>query len=156
MKKNCTGQSKNYSIPTLIPVLLMLSLCAVAENDDKPFAEQHLILQVSDADPNKYTAILDISNNLIKHYKGPDLIDLEVIAFGKGVQMYFAGNNNNSSRIASLMDNGVRFYVCLNTLDSIQRRSGKRPVLLQGVQGVQAGVAFMLEQIQAGYTHIHP
>lgn len=132
-----------------------------ADKDDKPFAEQHVILQVSDADPAKYTAVLDIANNLIKHYQGPDFVDIEIIAFGKGVQMYFAQNNvsevnANSSRISSLRDNGVRFYVCLNTIDSIQRSTGKRPVLLEGIEGVQTGVAFMLEEIQAGYTHIHP
>jgi len=126
------------------------------ENEDKPFAEQHVILQVSDADPAKYTAVLDIANNLIKHYEGPDFVDIEVIAFGQGVQMYFAPANKNSARISSLKNNGVRFYVCLNTIDSIQRRTGKRPVLLEGIEGVQTGVAFMLEEIQAGYIHIHP
>lgn len=186
---------------TCIQLCLLLSItpaqpAASEEREDKPFAEQHIILQVSDADPTKYTAILDIANNLIKHYEGPDLIDIEVIAFGKGVEMYFAsstiltsndlpgsvltsndspdsvltsnvstsndspGNvstgNVNSTRIASLQKNGVRFYVCLNTIDSIQRRTGKRPVLLDGIKGVQTGVAFLLEEIQAGYIPIHP
>ena len=127
-----------------------------AQEGDKPFAEKRVILQVSDADPTKYTTALDISNNLIKHYQGPDFIDIEVIAFGKGVQMYLADDNPNSSRISSLIDNGVRFYVCLNTIDSIQRRTGRRSVLLEGVQGVQTGVAFMLDEIQSGFTHIHP
>ena len=127
-----------------------------ANTEDKPFAEQRLILQVSDADAAKYTATLDIANNLIKHYQGPDFVDIEVIAFGKGVRIYFAPENKNSARISSLRNNGVRFYVCLNTIDSIQRRTGKRPVLLDGIEGVQTGVAFLLEEIQAGYTHIHP
>ncbi|MBQ73925.1 MAG: hypothetical protein CMQ20_02735 [Gammaproteobacteria bacterium] len=127
-----------------------------AESDAKPFAKQRVILQVSDADPTKYTSTLDISNNLIKHYQGPDFIDIEVVAFAKGAQMFFADDNPNRTRIASLIDNGVRFYVCLNTIDTIHRRTGKRPVLLEGVQGVQTGVAFMLEEIQSGFTHIHP
>jgi len=124
--------------------------------DDKPFAEHYIILQVSDADPAKYSATLDISNNLIKHYHSPDLIDIEVIAFGKGVAMYFAEDNPNKARIDSLINNGVKFYVCLNTLDAMQRNTGKRPVLLEGVEGVQTGVAFMLQEIESGYTHIHP
>jgi uncharacterized protein len=140
----------------LILMVTLISPASSAGAEDKPFAEQHVILQISDADAAKYTAVLDISNNLIKHYQGPDFIDIEVIAFGRGVEMYFAGGNTNRSRITSLVDNGVRFYVCLNTIDSIQRRTGKRPVLLEGVEGVQTGVAFMLEEIQAGYTHIHP
>ncbi len=150
-----------------IPPLLLLSgillfSCAgiAVEREEKPFAEQHVILQLSDPDPSKYTAVLDIANNLIKHYKGPDFVDIEVIAFAGGVQMYLvdekAGGNPNSSRISSLQNNGVRFYVCLNTLDSMQRRTGKRAVILDGVEGVQTGVAFMLEEIEAGYTHIHP
>ena len=104
-----------------------------ADKEDKPFAEQRLILQVSDADPAKYTAALDIANNLIKHYQGPDFVDIEVIAFGGGVEMFFAQENKNSIRISSLKNNGVRFYVCLNTIDSIQRSTGKRPVLLDGI-----------------------
>jgi intracellular sulfur oxidation DsrE/DsrF family protein len=65
-------------------------------------------------------------------------------------------DNANAQRISSLMANGVRFYVCMNTLDSIQRKTGSRPQVLDGVVGVQTGVAFMLEAVQAGYTHIHP
>jgi len=134
-----------------------LSEDATAElSDDKPFAEQHVILQVSDADPAKYTAALDISNNLIKHYKGPEYIDLEVIAFGAGVHMLTVDDDVNAQRISSLMANGVKFFICMNTLDSIQRKTGTRPKMLKGVVGVQTGVAFMLEEIQAGYTHIHP
>jgi intracellular sulfur oxidation DsrE/DsrF family protein len=137
--------------------LSLLTLCAQgADRDAKPFAERHVILQVSDADQSKYTAVLDIANNLIKHYKGPDYIDLEVIAFGAGVHMLAGEVGENSIRIDSLIANGVRFYVCMNTLDSIQRKTGERPVVLPGVTGVQTGVAFMLEEIEAGYVHIQP
>ncbi|MDP5059237.1 MAG: hypothetical protein NWQ11_07175, partial [Pseudomonadales bacterium] len=141
----------------LVICLSLLAFCAQgADRDAKPFAERHVILQVSDADPSKYTAVLDIANNLIKHYKGPDYIDIEVIAFGAGVHMLTGEVGENSIRIDSLIANGVGFYVCLNTLDSIQRKTGERPVILPGVIGVQTGVAFMLEEIQAGYVHIQP
>lgn len=154
MKRNMLKASS--ILVYLLTVFIFPLVAHAAEKEDKPFAEQHVILQVSDADPAKYTAALDIANNLIKHYQGPDFVDIEVIAFGKGVQMYFGPENKNSARISSLKNNGVRFYVCLNTIDSIQRSTGKRPVLLDGIEGVQTGVAFMLEEIQAGYTHIHP
>ncbi len=155
---------KSYS-SLLLLLTISFSLTAMAvEREEKPFAQQHVILQLSDADPSKYTAVLDIANNLIKHYHGPDFVDVEIIAFAGGVQMYVVDDktgdnpegNPNASRISSLQSNGVRFYVCLNTLDSMQRRTGKRPVILEGVEGVQTGVAFMLEEIKAGYTHIHP
>ena len=145
----------------LFTILLCLGISQFSTaSEQKPFAEKHVILQLSDSDPSKYTAILDISNNLIKHYKGPDFIDIEVIGFGRGVEVYFADKNGeanpNKQRISSLINNGVRFYVCLNTLDTIQRKTGNRPELLEGIIGVQTGVAFMLEEVTNGYTHIHP
>jgi len=138
-------------------LIALLSKQALASDlDSKPFAEHQVILQVSDADASKYSTALDIANNLIKHYGSPDLIDIEVIAFGKGVGMLLEKQNVNASRIESLMDNGVRFYVCLNTIDTLYRKTGILPVLFPGVEGVQTGVVFMLDEINTGYTHIHP
>ena len=125
-------------------------------NDDKPFAEVHLIMQVSDADPVHYQAALDIANNLTKHYGGPDFIDIQIISFGAGVPMLFAENNKNASRISSLIEHGVRFYVCGNTLDSIERKTGSLPITLPGITRVQTGVAFLIDEINRGYLHLHP
>lgn len=126
-----------------------------ALNDDKPFAETHVIMQVSDAEPVHYGAVLDISNNLTKRY-GQEMIDIEVIAFGVGVPMLLAENNKYAARIASLMEHGVRFYICGNTLDTLERKHHKRPELLPGVQVVQTGVKFLIDEIQRGYIPIHP
>ncbi len=124
-------------------------------SDDKPFADTHVIMQVSDAEPVHYHAVLDISNNLTKRY-GQEMIDIEVIAFGVGVPMVFAGDNENAARIASLQEHGVRFYVCGNTLDTIERKTHKRPELLPGVEVVQTGVKFLIDEIKRGYIPIHP
>jgi len=128
----------------------------VALSDDKPFAEVHVIIQASQADHGRHTLVLDIANNLTKHYGGQDMVDIEVIAFGPGVAMLMATENRHADRIRSLMEHGVRFYVCGNTLDTITRQNGYRPSLISGVKTVQTGVAFMLEEISRGYTHIHP
>ena len=149
---------------SFICALLLLSFgltCAASEegdvlNDEKPFAEVHLIMQVSDADPVRYQAALDIANNLTKHYGGPDFIDIQIISFGAGVPMVFAENNSNASRISSLIEHGVRFYVCGNTLDSIERKTGRLPLTLAGVTRVQTGVAFLIDEIKRGYLHLHP
>ena len=74
---------------------------------DKPFAEQKVVLQISDADPTKQTLVLNVANNLIKHY-GPDKVDVEIVAFGPGLRLMF-DDNHNKGRISGLTDNGVRF-----------------------------------------------
>ena len=46
-------------------------------NEEKPFAEAHILMQVSDDDPQRYQAVLDIANNLTKHYGGQDMVDID-------------------------------------------------------------------------------
>ena len=142
--------------------LLVLATLAAAStladglNEEQPFAEAHVILQVSNADPSRHHTVLDIANNLIRHYGGPDMADIEIIAFSAGVKILLAADNPDAQRIANLMENGVRFYVCGNTLDTIERRQGMRPAVLPGVREVPTGVAFMIEEIGKGYVPIHP
>lgn len=124
-------------------------------NEDKPFAKTHIILQLSDADPKKHSLVLDIANNLTRHYGGADMVDIEIIAFASGIDLLLEGNPN-ATRISSLVDSGVNFYICLNTVDTRERKAGKRPKISKHATGVQTGVAFMVDEIHRGYTHIRP
>lgn len=140
----------------VVSLMMTIGLAQAELHDDKPFAETHVIMQVSDAEPVHYQATLDISNNLTKRY-GQEMIDIEVIAFGVGVPMLLDENDNKfAARVASLQDHGVRFYICGNTLDTLERKRGERPALLPGVEVVQTGVKFMIDEIKKGYIPIHP
>jgi intracellular sulfur oxidation DsrE/DsrF family protein len=125
-------------------------------SEDKPFAEAHVIMQISQSEPSRFRLALDIANNLAKHYGGQDMVDVELIGFGDGAAFLLDNNNVHHARIESLMEHGVRFYICGNTLDTMERRAGKRPSVLPGITTVQTGVAFMLEEIQRGYVHVQP
>lgn len=131
---------------------LSLSWCQ-SESDEKPFAEVHLVLQFSDQE--KESSVLDVANNLIKHYGGPDMIDIEIVTFGPGVRLLFE-DGKYDSRVASLVDNGVRFYICENTLDSIERKTGKRPDVSPYARSVRAGVAKIIESVAEGFTLVKP
>ncbi len=127
-----------------------------ADKDAKPFAEQFVIFQIDRNDSETQSALLDIANNLIRHYGGPDMIDIEVVAFREGVELFLASDNPDKERIRSLQDNGVRFYICKNTLDSMAQRDGIRPKLLPDMTIVPTGAAFLIEEIGAGYTSLKP
>ena len=60
------------------------------------------------------------------------------------------------SRVSSLVDNGVRFYICENTLDSIERNSGSRPKINPNAIPVKAGVVKLIESVAKGYTLVRP
>jgi len=96
-----------------------------------------------------------VANNLIKHYGGPDMIDVEIIAFGPGIELLFA-DNSRGARIDSLAVSGVRFVACMNTVDTLERLTGKRPVLTEHAIPVQTGVAHIVERVGEGYVLVRP
>ena len=116
---------KSFCLGAVFAMLLaavpMVATAESAVEEFKPFAEKHVILQLSDQASD--AVVLDTANNLIKNYGGPDMIDIEIVTFGKGVRLLFA-DSPHLTRIDSLVENGVRFYVCQNTLDTMERKDG--------------------------------
>ena len=139
-----------------IPLLLILALSAFHANaaDDKPFAEKKVVLQISDNDPFKQTLVLNVANNLIKHY-GQDKIDVEIVAFGPGLRLFFK-ENVNSGRINSLSDSGVRFSACKNTIAGMAKKLGHPPALNSKATPVSAGVVQIMDLVDQGYTLVKP
>jgi intracellular sulfur oxidation DsrE/DsrF family protein len=123
--------------------------------DDKPFAQAHIVLQLSDGDEAVQSRVLSVASNLIKHYGGPDLVDLEIVAFGPGISLLFT-ENSQQERISSLAANGVRFVACMNTVDTIERTSGKRPQINPLAVPVQTGVAHIVERSTQGFVLVRP
>jgi intracellular sulfur oxidation DsrE/DsrF family protein len=145
---------------TIVPGLLILLLAisaapwAIAQ-DDKPFAEARIVLQLGDGDAETQARTLNVANNLIKHYGGPDFVDIEIVAYGPGISLLYPGNDN-AERITSLLANDVRFVGCLNTVESIERQTGKRPELIPETILVQTGVAQLVTRAQQGFVVIRP
>jgi intracellular sulfur oxidation DsrE/DsrF family protein len=125
------------------------------EIGEKPFAEARVVLQLSDAGAEHQSRVLNIANNLIKHYGGPDFIDIEVVAFGPGIELLYAANTNQE-RISSLAASGVRFMGCMNTVDTIERTTGTRPDLNSLTLPVQTGVAHLVQRAGEGYVIVKP
>ena len=138
---------------------LWLALPGVAADlpgpDDKPFAEARIVLQLSDGDEAVQARVLNVAGNLLKHYGGPDMVDLEIVAFGPGMSLLFA-DSEQQQRISSLAANGVRFVACMNTVDTMERSSGKRPELNPLAIPVQAGVAHIVDRSTQGFVVIRP
>jgi intracellular sulfur oxidation DsrE/DsrF family protein len=117
-------------------------------------AEKKVVLQISDGDPEKQTLVLNVANNLLKHY-GPDNVKLEIVAFGPGLRLLFA-DNANKHRIDALAQTGVRFSACQNTMQAMSKQLGYSPALLANAVPVSAGIARILELTEQDYTLVRP
>jgi hypothetical protein len=132
---------------------VFLSTAAVAQ-DEKPFADQKFVLQISDMDPSKQTLVLNVAGNILKAY-GPDQADVEIVAFGPGLRLLFEGNSN-TDRIQGLVDQGVRFYACQNTINNMSKTLGE-PIRLNPNQKTgKGGIVRIKELVDQGYLLVKP
>ena len=112
-----------------LAVLLMLGLSLgsmTASAAGGEFAEQKIVLQISDPNPFKQTLVLNVANNVLKYY-GPDRVD-----------------------------NGVRFSACKNTIRNMSKKLGHPPALNPNAVPVSAGVVRIVELLDKGYKLIKP
>ena len=118
------------------------------------FVEHRVALQISDAAPEKQALVLNVAFNVLKSY-GPDKVAIKIVAFGPGVDLLRDGNANEP-RIASLVSQGVQFEVCMNTVETIERTTGKSYPLNPKARRVEAGVPELMSLAEHGYTLIWP
>ena len=121
---------------------------------DKPFAEHRIVLQLSDNDARKQGLVLSVASNLMKHFD-PDKVAIEIVTFGPGIEL-LRPENPNRKMVESLVAQGARFDICINTVDTVERDSGKRPEFIAAATPVQVGVAQILFLTENGYTLVRP
>ena len=136
---------------SLVIVLLMtFSASSLADFDSK----HKLVIQVSTDDPRTQRIALNNVVNLQKYY-GIDNIDIEIVAYGPGLGLV-TSESPEAARVSSLTMQQVTFTACGNTMDTINRKTGKMPELIDGVGQVTAGVARIIELQEQGYAYIRP
>ena len=142
-----------------VAAALMLAAAAGARAQqatlqDKPFAEHKIVLQLSDNDARKQRLVISVANNLMKFYD-PDKVAVEIVAFGPGIDL-LKPDNPNRKLVESLIAQGARVDICLNTVDTIERDTGRRPEFIAAATPVQVGVAQILLLTENGYTLVRP
>lgn len=147
--------SKFLSLASCLAVLCVaLAPQSVQAQEEKPFAEHKFVLQISDMDPSKQTLVLNVAGNILRHY-GSDLADVEIVAFGPGLRLLFE-DNNNSGRIDGLVDSGVRFFACENTITNMSRIIGEPLKVNSHASSGKGGIVRIKELVDQGYLLVKP
>lgn len=138
-------------IPRLVMLLLLLvgTQAAIADDDIRK-----LVIQVSTDDVRTQNIALNNAVNLQKAL-GQDNITIEIVAYGPGLSMLTA-MSPVSKRVPSLAMQDITFSACGNTKNTIEKKTGKKVVLVEGVEIVQAGVLRIMELQEQGYSYIRP
>ncbi|MCG2643025.1 hypothetical protein ACFPFP_14665 [Bradyrhizobium sp. GCM10023182] len=123
-------------------------------------AEPHrLALQISDDDPVKMRAVLDVAANVSRHYSGEGGdVEIVVIAFNGGLDMLLEDRSPVKERLVNFLKSmpNVSFIACGNTLETLAAKEGRRPPLIDGVSVTQVGVAALMDLAEKNWTIVRP
>jgi len=141
----------------IIALMLVLSLfggIAQAEDSMKADGAKKVVIQVSTADETVQKIALNNAVNLQKSL-GPDGVEVEIVAYGPGLSL-LSGKSPQSKRVPDLAMQDIIFSACANTMKKIEKKTGKKPTLVEGVKVVPAGVLRIVELQEQGYSYIRP
>jgi uncharacterized protein len=130
-------------------VVTALMFSGVASAD-----QQKVVIQVSSNDPVTQRLALNNAVN-VQNALGMDNVIVEVVAYGPGLSL-LTNKSTQASRVSSLAMQDITFSACANTMKAVEKKTGKKPQLVEGVTVVPAGVIRIMELQQQGYSYIRP
>ena len=129
-------------------IFTILNISAFAQKMHK------VVIQVSTDDARTQKIALNNAVNIQKLY-GIDNVKVEIVAYGPGLSL-LTKKNKQHKRVTSLAMTDITFSACMNTMAKVKRKTGKNPVLVEGVGKVHAGVGRIIELQEEGYAYIRP
>ncbi len=123
-------------------------------------AEPHkLALQITDNDPAKMNAVLNVAANVSRYYaaKGEE-VEVEIVAFNAGLHMLREDTSPVKQRLASFKQGmpNVSFKACQNTIDAMAKSEGKEIPIVENAERVPAGIVRLIELSEKGWTIVRP
>lgn len=124
---------------------------AFAASPVPPGGKHKVVIQVSDADHQKWYLALNNASNVQKDI-GKDKVDIEVVAYGPGIGMLKA-DALNANQVMEAMKEGVVFLACENTM---QAQHLTREDMIDNIGYVKAGVVHIMKRQQEGWAYLRP
>ena len=111
------------------------------------------LIKLNTDDIDKVNQTLSTINNVLKIY--PDTtLNIVVVVYAKGMRAIKKDYDKKTlSRIQSVMEYGVEFVGCINTMDSMH---WKKKDFIKDISYVQAGIAQVIEKVAGGWYDITP
>ena len=142
------------TLKSLLGQLLILMTLTMGSSAFAADDVHKLVIQVSTDDLRTQNIAMNNAVNMQKAL-GQDNIIIEIVAYGPGLSM-LTPKSEASKRVPSLAMQDIVFSACGNTMAKMEKKSGKKVKLVEGVQVVQAGVLRIMELQEQGYAYVRP
>ncbi len=126
--------------------------------DAKP---HRIAIQVDQNDPQVMNLALGNANNAIEYYKTRnEKIDIDIVAYGPGLQMLRADTSPVQDRVKHLKEmvfpGSIQFSACENTKRSMEKTEGHPIPIMPEASMVPAGVVHLSELQEQGWSYVRP
>lgn len=148
--------SRRGLLRSLFAAALIMTSPAAPSRATEP---HRLALQISDDDPAKMRAVLDVAANVSRHYSGQgDDVEIVVVAFNGGLDMLLDDRSPVKERLLNFLKSmpNVSFIACGNTLETLAVKEGRRPPLIEGISVTRVGVAALMDLAEKNWTIVRP
>ncbi|GAB4363040.1 MAG: hypothetical protein Kow0026_27310 [Oricola sp.] len=122
-------------------------------------ADPHkLAIHVDQNDPAVMNLALNNAANVKAYYAGKgEAVEIEIVAYGPGLNMYVAGSPVKDRISAMALENPeMQFSACGNTLAAMTKKAGRDIALVSEARVVPSGVVRLMELQQDGYAYVRP
>ncbi len=118
-----------------------------------------IVFHVDENDPKLMNMTLNNVQNVTAYFESiGDTVEIEVVAYGPGLNMYRADTSPVAERIAvlALENENLTFAACGNTLRKMEAKAGGPVELISEAQVVPSGVVQLVLRQEQGWSYIRP
>ncbi len=118
-----------------------------------------IVFHVDENDPKLMNMTLNNVQNVTNYFESiGDTVEIQVVAYGPGLNMYRADTSPVADRIAtmSLEIENLTFAACGNTLRKMEAKAGGPVELLAEAELVPSGVVTIVLLQEAGWSYVRP
>jgi hypothetical protein len=146
-------------------VLLSIALAGNALFAANAFAAEgkahHVAFHVDQNDPDVMNQTLNNATNVIEYYRGKhEDVDVDIVAYGPGLNMLRADTSPVLERIKHLKDmvfpGKIQFSACNVTKTAMEKREGHAISVVPEASMVPSGVVHLMELQEHGWSYLRP
>ncbi|HWX07040.1 MAG TPA: DsrE family protein, partial [Bradyrhizobium sp.] len=126
--------------------------------DGKP---HHIAIQIDQNDPQVMNMVLNNATNVIEYYRGKNEdVDVDIVAYGPGLNMLRADTSPVQDRIKRLKDmvfpGKIQFSACNVTKQGMEKTEGHAISILSDATVVPSGVVHLMELQEQDWSYVRP
>lgn len=138
------------AIVCLIALALVVVFAAVSQTPAAP--KHHVVFQLTEPEGPEWGTLIRHVNNLREAFAKDGGSEVEVVFFGRGLNMLRKTNTAYEERLKQLADSGVKLAACQNAMRALNIKTED---LFPFASQVDSGVAEVARKQEAGWAYIH-